>query len=80
MRANRITTARTDDEPLRYAPAMVLAVSNAVKVDIGLIFTFFILLPLLAQGLIAYGAAQALQEKRDNDKYLEEHYIPGSEV
>ncbi len=59
---------------------MVLAVSNAVKVDIGLIGVFFVLFPLLVNALLGYAGAQALQEKRDNDRYLEEHYIPGSEV
>ncbi len=59
---------------------MVLAVSNAVKVDIGLIGVFFVLFPLLVNALLGLAGAQALQEKRDNDEYLESHYIPGSEV
>lgn len=59
---------------------MVLALSNAMKVDIGLIGVFFVLFPIIVQGLIAYAAAQALAEKRDNDAYLEQHRIPGSDV
>jgi hypothetical protein len=59
---------------------MLLAVSNAVKIDIGLIGVFFVLFPILVQGLIAYAAAGAYAEKRENDRYAEEHRIPGSEV
>ncbi len=59
---------------------MVLAVSNAVKIDIGLIGVFFVLFPIIAQGLIAFAAAQAVVEKRENDRYLEEHRIPGHEI
>ena len=59
---------------------MVFALSEAVKVDIGLIGVFFVLFPVLVQGLLAYAAAGAYAEKRDNDHYLEQHRIPGSEV
>ena len=59
---------------------MLLAVSNAVKIDIGLIGVFFVLFPVIVQGLIAYAAAGAYAEKRDNDHYLEQHRIPGSGV
>jgi hypothetical protein len=59
---------------------MLLAVSNAVKIDIGLIGVFFVLFPILVQGLIGYAAAGAYAEKRENDRYVEEHRIPGSEV
>jgi hypothetical protein len=59
---------------------MLLAVSNAVKVDIGLIGVFFVLFPILAQGLIAFAAAQAVVEKRENDRFLEEHRIPGADI
>ena len=59
---------------------MLLAVSNAVKIDIGLIGVFFVLFPVLSQGLIAFAAAGAYAEKRENDRYVEEHRIPGSDV
>ncbi len=59
---------------------MVLAVSNAVKVDFGLIGVFFVLFPVIAQGLIAFAAAQAVVEKRENDRFLEEHRIPGHDI
>ena len=59
---------------------MVLAFSNAVLIDFGLIGVFFVLFPIIAQGLIAFAAAQAVVEKRENDRYLEEHRIPGHEI
>ena len=65
---------------MRYGAAMVLAVSNAVKIDIGLIGVFFVVFPVLVQGLIAFAAAGAYAEKRENDRYLEQHRIPGSEI
>lgn len=59
---------------------MVLAVSNAVKIDIGLIGVFFVLFPLLVNGLLAFAGAQAAVEKRENDAYLESHRIPGQDI
>ena len=35
----------------------------------GLVFTFFILLPLLAHGLIGFAVAQVLGERQENLKY-----------
>jgi hypothetical protein len=46
---------------------MVLA--GATADTIALIVVFFVVFPILAQGLIAYAAAQALGEKRENDEY-----------
>ena len=48
-------------------PAMVLA--GATADTIALIVVFFVVFPVLAQGLIAFAAAQALGEKRENDEY-----------
>ncbi|CAB4934453.1 unannotated protein [freshwater metagenome] len=59
---------------------MVLAMSNALKIDIGLIGVFFVLFPLLAHALIGVAAAGVVQEKAENDRFLEEHRIPGSKV
>lgn len=59
---------------------MVLAMSNAVKIDIGLIGVFFVLFPVIVQGLIGFAGAGAYAERRENDRYLEEHRIPGSDV
>ncbi|MCU0258514.1 MAG: hypothetical protein MUF56_05775 [Solirubrobacteraceae bacterium] len=59
---------------------MVLALSEAVKFDIGLIGVFFVLFPILAQGLIAFAAVQAWGERKENNAFLERHRIPGSEL
>ncbi|MCD6725622.1 MAG: hypothetical protein LT070_00065 [Solirubrobacteraceae bacterium] len=59
---------------------MVLALSQAVKVDIGLIGVFLVFFPLLAHGLIGFAAGESVAEKRDNDRYLDEHRIPGHEA
>ena len=58
-------------------PTMVLALSNAVKIDIGLIGVFFVLFPVIVQGLIAFAGAGAYAEKRENDRYLERAPDPG---
>ena len=65
---------------VRYGGAMVFAISEAMKFNIGVVGVFFVLFPVLVQGLIAYAAAGAYAERRDNDYYLEQHRIPGSEV
>ena len=59
---------------------MVLAISNALKMDIGLLGVFMGLFPALAQGLIAFAAAAAYGEKQKNDEYRRTHRIPGSQV
>jgi hypothetical protein len=59
---------------------MVFALSEAMKFNIGLIGVFFVLFPVLVQGLIAFAAAQAVVEKRENDRFLEEHRIPGQSL
>jgi hypothetical protein len=37
--------------------------------SLGLIFTFFILMPVLAHGLIGLAVAQGLGERQENQKY-----------
>ena len=59
---------------------MVLALSQAAKVDIGLIGVFFVLFPVLVQGLLGFAGARAYEEKLENDEYRRTHRIPGSEV
>ena len=56
----------------------VLAVSYAFKVTAALILIFFILLPVLAQGLIAFAAAQAVGEHAENREYERDHRVPGA--
>ena len=36
---------------------------------LGLVFCFFILMPVLAHGLIGFAVAQALGERQDNQAY-----------
>lgn len=59
---------------------MALAASYAFWVDVGLIGVFFVLFPALVTGLVAFAAVQAMAERRENQRYLEEHRIPGSEL
>ncbi len=59
---------------------MLLAISNAVAIDIGLIGVFGVLFPALVTGLIIFASVGGYVEKRENDVYLEEHRIPGSEL
>lgn len=54
--------------------------SYAAKIDFGLIGIFFVLFPLLVNGLLGFAGAQAAIEKRENDRFLEEHRIPGQDI
>jgi len=49
---------------------VLLAGSKAVTDTIGLAFTWLILLPLLATGLIIVAIVLARGEKRENEKYV----------
>jgi hypothetical protein len=46
----------------------ILAMSDALEGTIGLILIFFVLFPLIAQGLIAFAVAQGLGERAENQK------------
>ena len=59
---------------------MVLAISNALAVDIGLIGVFFVLFPAIVTVLLIIAGAGVFVEKQQNDVYLEEHHIPGGEL
>ena len=59
---------------------MLLAMSNAAKIDIGLIGVFFVLFPILVNGLMGIAGGRAYGEKQDNDEYRRTHRIPGSDV
>ena len=56
---------------------MVLALS-AFAATFGLVVVFFVVFPVLVQGLIAFAAVLALGEKRENDEYAARHRMPGS--
>ena len=55
---------------------MVLALSS-VSATLGLVVVFFVVFPILAQGLIAFAIAQALGERAENQRYLAEHAHEG---
>ena len=56
---------------------MVLGLS-AWAATFGLVVVFFVIFPVLVQGLIAFAAAQAFGEKADNDEYARRHRLPGT--
>jgi hypothetical protein len=56
---------------------MVLALSDWAA-TLGLVVVFFVVLPVLAQGLLAFAAAQILGEKADNEEYAATHRTPGT--
>src|SRR4029453_5254854 len=57
---------------------MVLGLS-AWAATFGLVVVFFVIFPVLAQGLIAFALAQAFGEKADNDEYARHPRPPGTE-
>jgi hypothetical protein len=59
---------------------MVLAISSALAIDIGLIGVFFVLFPAIVTVLLVIAGAGVYVEKQENDAYLEQHRIPGSEL
>ncbi len=56
---------------------MVLALSDW-SATLGLVVIFFVVFPVLVQGLLAFAAAQILGEKADNDEYAATHRTPGT--
>jgi Sec-independent protein secretion pathway component TatC len=48
---------------------MVIAMS-AISATLGLVFVFFVLFPVLVQGLIAFAVAQVLGERAENQEYV----------
>lgn len=49
---------------------LVFALSD-FKATFGLVVVFFVVFPILAQGLIAFAIAQAFGERAENQAYLE---------
>jgi phage shock protein PspC (stress-responsive transcriptional regulator) len=48
---------------------MVLALSSTAA-TLGLVIIFFVVFPLLVQGLIAFAIAQAIGERAENQEYM----------
>jgi hypothetical protein len=49
---------------------MVPVALSATAATLGLVVIFFIVFPVLAQGLIAFAVAQVLGERAENQEYL----------
>jgi Sec-independent protein secretion pathway component TatC len=56
---------------------MIIALSS-VAATLGLVVVFFVLFPVVVQGLIAFAAAEALGERADNQEYARHHRMPGT--
>jgi hypothetical protein len=56
---------------------MVLGLS-AWAATFGLVVVFFVIFPVLVQGLIAFAAAQAIGERAENEEYARRHRLPGT--
>jgi hypothetical protein len=55
---------------------MVIGLS-AWAATFGLVLVFFIIFPVLVQGLIAFAVAVGLGERADNREYARQHRMPG---
>ena len=56
---------------------MVVGLS-AWAATFGLVVVFFIIFPVLVQGLIAFAVAQAMGERAENEEYARRHRLPGT--
>jgi hypothetical protein len=53
---------------------MVIALS-ATAATLGLVVVFFVVFPVLVQGLIAFAVAQILGERSENQEYLRRRHL-----
>jgi hypothetical protein len=51
---------------------------SAWAATFGLVLVFFVIFPVLVQGLIAFAIAQAMGERAENQEYARRHRMPGS--
>ena len=56
---------------------MVLGLS-AWAATFGLVVVFFVIFPVLVQGLIAFAVVIGLGERADNEEYARRHRLPGT--
>lgn len=56
---------------------MVVGLS-AWAATFGLVLVFFVIFPVLVQGLIAFAVAQVFGERAENQEYARGHRMPGS--
>ena len=64
-----VPARRCGGGPDKVAPVLTLALSDFAATA-GLVGVFFVLFPILAQGLIAFAIAQALGERAENQEYM----------
>jgi hypothetical protein len=58
-----------DGRVLAFRGVMVLALSS-VAATVGLIVVFFVIFPVLVQGLVAFAIAQVIGERAENQEYV----------
>ena len=56
---------------------MVLGLS-ACAATFGLVVVFFVIFPVLVQGLIVFAVVQGFGERAQNDEYARNHRLPGT--
>jgi hypothetical protein len=56
---------------------MVLGLT-AWAATFGLVLVFFVIFPVLVQGLIAFAIAQVFGERAENHEYARRHRMPGT--
>ena len=56
---------------------MVLGL-GAWAATFGLVVVFFVVFPVLVQGLIAFAVVVGLGERADNEEYARHHRLPGT--
>ena len=56
---------------------MVLGLT-AFAATFGLVVVFFVIFPVLVQGLIAFAVVQGFGERAQNDEYARHHRLPGT--
>ncbi len=61
------------------AAAMLIIALSSTRATLGLVIVFFVVFPILAQGLIAFAIAQVLGERADNQAYEAGHRPPPHE-
>jgi len=57
---------------------MLVTALSALSATLGIVIVFFVVFPILVQGLIAFAVAQAYGEKSENDAYASTHRVPGA--
>jgi hypothetical protein len=64
------TTARRPARAAVLASAAMVLGMGAVTATLGLVFVFFVIFPVLVQGLIAFSLAQVMGERAENQEYV----------